>query len=80
MWYFGCMNRHLDPDELRALPVAERLKLIEDLWDSIDADSAVLPLPDWHRDEIDRRLDALDAGDSKGAPWSEVRERVVRKP
>jgi putative addiction module component (TIGR02574 family) len=74
------MNRHLDPDELRALPVADRLKLIEDLWDSIDADTSALPLPDWHRDEIDRRLDALDAGASKGAPWSEVRERIVRKP
>ena len=74
------MNRHLDPDEMRALPVAERLKLIEGLWDSIDADTAALPLPDWHRDEIDRRLDALDAGGSTGAPWSEARERIVRKP
>ena len=74
------MNRHLDPDELRALPVAERLKLIEDLWNSIDADTAALPLPDWHRDEIDRRLDALDADSPSGAPWTEVRERITRKP
>ena len=74
------MNRHLDPDDLRALPVAERLKLIESLWDSIDADTAALPLPDWHRDEIDRRLEVLDAGTSTGAPWSEVRARIVRKP
>lgn len=74
------MNRHLDPDDLLALPVADRLKLIESLWDSIDADTTALPLPDWHRDEIDRRLEALDAGTSVGAPWSEVRERIVRKP
>jgi putative addiction module component (TIGR02574 family) len=74
------MNRHLDPDELRALPIDERLKLIEDLWDSIDADTAAPPLPDWQRDEIDRRLDALDADPSTGAPWAEVRERITRKP
>ena len=76
------MNRHLDPDDLLALPVADRLKLIESLWDSIDADTAALPLPDWHRDEneIDRRLKALDASTSAGARWSEVRERIVRKP
>jgi putative addiction module component (TIGR02574 family) len=74
------MNRRLNPDDLRALPVAERLSLIEVLWDSIDAETAALPLPQWHRDEIDRRLDALDAGDSTGAPWSEVRERIIRKP
>jgi putative addiction module component (TIGR02574 family) len=74
------MNRPLDPDELRALPVAERLKLIEDLWDSIDADAATLPLPDWQRDEIDSRLDALDDGSSIGAPWEEVRRRITGKP
>jgi putative addiction module component (TIGR02574 family) len=74
------MNRRLNPDDLRALPVAERLSLIEVLWDSIDAETAALPLPQWHRDEIDRRLDALDAGDSTGGPWSEVRERIIRKP
>jgi putative addiction module component (TIGR02574 family) len=74
------MNRHLDPDELRALPIDDRLKLIEDLWDSIDADAAALPLPGWHRDTIDSRLEALDAGTSAGAPWSEVRERITRKP
>lgn len=70
----------MDPDDLRTLPVDDRLQLIEDLWDSIDADTAALPLPDWHRDEIDRRLDALNAGTSAGASWTEVRERIMRKP
>jgi putative addiction module component (TIGR02574 family) len=64
--------------DLNALPVADRLKLIEDLWDSIEAAASdPLPLPDWHRNEIDRRLDALDAGASIGAPWSEVRGRIA---
>jgi putative addiction module component (TIGR02574 family) len=66
-----------DLTELRALPVAERLKLIEDLWESIETDADALPLPDWHRSEIDRRLDALNAGDSVGAPWDEVRRRIA---
>jgi putative addiction module component (TIGR02574 family) len=57
-----------DPTELRALLVTQRLKLIEDLWDSVEADTDALPLPDWHREEIDRRLDALDVGASIGAP------------
>ncbi len=64
-----------DLAELRALPVDERLKLIEELWDSIDATTESLPLPDWHRAEIDRRLDQLDGG----ASWHEVRRRVVGK-
>ena len=69
-----------DPTELQALPIAERLKLIEDLWDSIDAEADALPLPDWHRAEIDRRMEALDTGASVGAPWDEVRRRIAGKP
>ena len=66
--------------DLSALSVAERLKLIEDLWGSIEAEASdPLPLPDWHRNEIDRRLDALDAGSSVGAPWDKVRERIVAR-
>ena len=74
------MTRHFDPAELRALPLAERLKLIEDLWDSIDADGDSLPLPEWHRAEIDRRLEALDSGASVGASWDDVRRRIARNP
>jgi putative addiction module component (TIGR02574 family) len=54
--------------------------LIKAKWNSIDADTAMSPLPDWHREEIDPRLDALDAETSKGAPWSEVRGRILRRP
>jgi putative addiction module component (TIGR02574 family) len=74
------MNRPFDANDLRALPVAERLQLIEDLWDSIEAESEILPLPDWHRGEIDRRMDALESGTSVGDSWPEVRERILRKP
>jgi putative addiction module component (TIGR02574 family) len=64
--------------DLNALPVADRLKLIEDLWDSIDAETAdQLPLPEWHRDAIDRRLDSLDSGSSIGTAWAEVRKRIA---
>jgi putative addiction module component (TIGR02574 family) len=62
--------------ELTKLPVAERLRLIEELWDSLDAEIDALPIPDWHRAELDKRLDALDNGTSVGAPWDEVRKRI----
>jgi len=73
------MAQDFDPAALRELPVAERLRLIEDLWDSIDAEADSLPLPDWHRAEIDRRLDTLDTTGAVGAPWEEVRQRIAGK-
>lgn len=74
------MNRHLNSDDIGRLTVAERLELIEELWDSLDFEADAPPLPDWHRDEIDRRIGALDQGSSVGVPWDEVRRRIVGKP
>ena len=46
---------------LRDLPVDERIRLVEELWDSIAADQEALPLTDEQRAELDRRLDAYEA-------------------
>ena len=37
-----------------------------------------LPIPDWHREELDRRLAEDDAEPEAGAPWEEVRARLER--
>jgi putative addiction module component (TIGR02574 family) len=70
------MSTPINLSDLRTLPVAERLRLIEELWDKI-LPSEAPPLQDWQRQELDRRLDALDTGASIGAPWIEVRKRIV---
>ncbi len=51
---------------LRDLPIEQRMQLVEDLWDSIAADQRALPLTDWQRTELDRRLDAYEADGKKG--------------
>jgi putative addiction module component (TIGR02574 family) len=38
------------------LGIEERLALVEELWDSIAADSAAVSLTDAQRSELDRRL------------------------
>lgn len=51
---------------LRELPVDQRLRLVEDLWDSIAADQNVLPLQEAQRAELDARLDAYAADGNPG--------------
>jgi putative addiction module component (TIGR02574 family) len=48
----------------------ERLALIERLWDSLSEDD--VPLTDAQREELDRRLDALDREGPVGIPWEQV--------
>ncbi|MBS4023406.1 MAG: addiction module protein [Dethiobacter sp.] len=45
---------------LRNLPIDERIKLVQDLWDSISADQNKLSLTDEQKDELDRRIDAFE--------------------
>ena len=48
-------------DQIMPLLVAERLKLLEDAWDSIAASPTAVPVPAWHEAELDRRLDRPSA-------------------
>jgi len=37
----------IDVDALHALPAAEKLRLVELLWDDLGDSTAPIPLPDW---------------------------------
>ena len=64
-------------DDLRELPVAERIQLVEDLWDSIAVDSAELRLTTPQIEELDRRLDRLDQSPTEGTEWSTLKARIL---
>ena len=64
---------------LHTLPIGERIRLVEDIWDSIAADQASLPLTDEQRTELDRRLDAYEADNIKGLEAGEVIEDIKRR-
>ena len=66
--------------DLLELSVAERIQLVEDLWDSIAAVPEAMPLTGAQRDELDRRLDAYHRDPSAGSPWEDVKRRIRRDP
>ena len=45
-----------DVAEILKLPVEERMRLVELIWESLAADPATLPLGDAHRAVLDERL------------------------
>lgn len=45
-----------DIAEILQLPVEERLRLVQLIWDSVAADASAIPLGDAHRAVIDERL------------------------
>ena len=65
--------------KLSKLPVDERIKLVEELWDSIAADQKALPLTDEQKAELDRRLDAYEADGIRGRLAAETIAEIRRK-
>jgi putative addiction module component (TIGR02574 family) len=61
------------------LSVAERLQLIQEIWDSIDADAGQQPVSEAQRRELDRRLAALEAQPDRVVPWQEVEARAMAR-
>ena len=65
--------------KLRELPVDERIKLVEELWDSIASDQMALPLTDEQKAELDRRLDAYEVDRNPGRIATESIGEIRRK-
>ena len=61
------------------LPVDERIKLVEDLWDSIAADQQALRLTGEQKAELNRRLDAYDVDKNRGRLATDVVADIRRK-
>ena len=54
------------------LPIEDRIRLVEDIWDSIADDQLALDLSEAQRAELDKRLDAFEADREIGREASEV--------
>jgi putative addiction module component (TIGR02574 family) len=61
------------------LPVPERLKLIEDIWNSIADAPEALELSDEDKELIDARLEARRRNPNAGSPWEEVHARITSR-
>ena len=66
------MNIQPEFAELFKLPPAERLQLVEDLWDSLIPREAELPVADWVKTELRERKKRFDANPESGMTWDDV--------
>lgn len=64
---------------IERLGIEERLTLVEELWDSIAADSAVVPFTQAQRAELDRRIAEHEANPSDVVPWEEVKVSITER-
>ena len=58
------------------LSPAEKLQLVEDLWDDLAANPEAVPVHDWQKEELARRKANLLKNPASGLAWEEVTRRV----
>lgn len=68
-----------DIPEITKLSTPEKILLVEDLWDNIASDESVVPVPQSHMDELDRRLKRYELGPGNLLSLEELRIRIENK-
>ena len=63
--------------QIAELPLAEKIELMESLWESICHESSVTQaIPDWHQAVLADRVARLDSGEEPVASWEDAKTRI----
>ena len=60
--------------EILEMSVAERILMIEKIWDSIDPNT--IPLSKAHEQELERRLDRYQKGETTFVTWDSIKSEL----
>ncbi len=64
---------------LSEMTTAEKMALIETIWEDIERNSEGLEIPQWQIDELEARERRLEAGMTKVVDWEEAKARLRRR-
>lgn len=63
---------------LDSLTVAEKVRLLESVWDSLCHQSGDVRSPQWHREVLEERAKRLSDGRASVSHWSEAKARLLQ--
>jgi len=66
-------------EQARALPVAQRVELIDAIWETVAAEGYEPPLSAKQAEELDRRLDAHRHNPDDVISWESIKEELNAK-
>ena len=69
-------NQHMAAIDIASLGFEERLRLLDELWESLSRTPEAIPLTEAQREELDRRMNDLEREGPVGIPWDEVLARI----
>ncbi len=70
---------HMAAIDIAHLSLEERLRLLDELWESLSQTAEAIPLTSAQREELDRRLDELEREGPVGIHREDVLRRIRRR-
>jgi len=64
------------PISIDGMSVADKLVLMERLWDDLSRRPENVPSPQWHGDVLAERILAVREGRTSFTPWDEAKRRL----
>jgi putative addiction module component (TIGR02574 family) len=68
----------LSNDQLNALSVPEKVRLLEQVWQSLCDQPEEITSPEWHAEVLSKRARRLADGGAVRVPWSEAKAHLQR--
>lgn len=67
------------PSSVFDLSPAEKLQLVQDLWDDLAATPEDVPVHEWQKTEVARRRANFTKNPDSGLDWAEVKQNIRRR-
>lgn len=65
-------------NEIKKLSVAERILLVEEIWDSIARENEAFELSDSQKKELERRSQSFSSNPALGRSWEEIKAEFLK--
>lgn len=70
------MSTHLQIDQMT---VAEKLRIMEELWEDLCARAEEVPMPEWHKELLNSRERLIETGEAQFDDWDAARKRITQQ-
>ena len=76
LWYNRAVQSQLT-EAARKLSIADRITLVEEIWDTIAEENQAFELTGAQKRELDRRLESSRANPGQGRTWEEIKTEFM---
>jgi len=70
------MSTHLQIDQMT---LAEKLRIMEELWDDLRTRAENVPVFQWQRDLLDERERLIETGQAQFDDWDAAKKRITEQ-